>query len=137
MLDLDFFKKLNDSHGHLFGDECLRKVADVIKNEVARPTDCVSRYGGEEFIVLLPNTNQKGTSKIADKMLLAVSSLQLECEGQKVDLTCSIGGASAIPDFRKARADLIKQADTALYYAKNQGRNRYNYYQDTLEWWEL
>ena len=133
MLDLDFFKKLNDSHGHLFGDECLRKVADVIKNEVARPTDCVSRYGGEEFIVLLPNTNQKGTSKIADKMLLAVSSLQLECEGQKVDLTCSIGGASAIPDFRKARADLIKQADTALYYAKNQGRNRYNYYQDTLE----
>jgi len=133
MLDLDFFKELNDTYGHLFGDECLRKVANVIKNEVARPTDCVSRYGGEEFIVLLPNTNQKGTSKIANKMLLAVSSLQLECDGVKVSLTCSIGGASAIPDFKKARANLIKQADTALYYAKNQGRNRYTYFQDTLE----
>ena len=132
MLDLDYFKKLNDSHGHVFGDECLKKVADVIRHEVARPTDCISRYGGEEFIVLLPNTTEKGTRKIAKRMLKVVEDIQLEADDKKITLTCSIGGASTIPNYKDDRSELIKQADSALYHAKNNGRNCFFSIQDIL-----
>jgi len=125
MIDLDYFKNLNDNYGHMFGDECLKQAANAIRNEVARPADCVARYGGEEFIILLPNTNPEGTKRIAIRMLKAVENLILKADGQNVTLTCSIGGSTTTPDFRKDRSSLIKQADTALYYAKEHGRNRY------------
>lgn len=125
MIDLDHFKKLNDEYGHLFGDECLKKAANAIRNEVARPADCVARYGGEEFIVLLPNTNAKGAYNIGKRMLSAVSNLALQVEGKPINLTCSIGAATTIPDFRQDRSNLIKEADTALYYAKDHGRNQF------------
>jgi diguanylate cyclase (GGDEF)-like protein len=125
MIDLDHFKKLNDDYGHLFGDECLKRAANAIRNEVARPADCVARYGGEEFIVLLPNTNAKGAYNIGKRMLSAVSGLSLQVDGKPVNLTCSIGSATTIPDFRQDRSNLIKDADTALYYAKEHGRNQF------------
>jgi len=125
MVDLDFFKNLNDNYGHIFGDECLKKTAAAIQNEVARPADCVARYGGEEFIILLPNTNPNGAKNIAARMIKAVSDLRFEADGQTISLTCSIGGATTIPDFKQDRSELIKKADTALYYAKDQGRNCY------------
>lgn len=125
MIDLDFFKNLNDNYGHIFGDECLRQAAAAIKSEVARPSDCVARYGGEEFIVLLPNTDAKGAENLAKRMLQAVASMELEADSQLVNITCSIGGATATPDFRKDRANLIKAADEALYHAKDKGRNQY------------
>lgn len=125
MIDLDYFKNLNDNYGHVFGDECLKKTAQAIKSEVARPSDCVARYGGEEFIVLLPNTNRKGAENIAKRMLRAVSELEFDADGQAVNITCSIGGSTTTPDFRHERSDLLKEADTALYYAKEHGRNQY------------
>ncbi len=124
MIDLDHFKKLNDKYGHLFGDECLIKAAQAIRNEVARPADCVARYGGEEFIVLLPNTNTKGANNIAKRMLDAVAKLEFSVDGTPVKLTCSIGISTTIPDFKQDRSNLIKDADTALYYAKEHGRNQ-------------
>jgi diguanylate cyclase (GGDEF)-like protein len=132
MIDLDYFKNLNDNFGHVFGDECLRKTAQAIKSEVARPSDCVARYGGEEFIVLLPNTNRKGAENIAKRMLRAVSALEFEADGQTVSITCSIGGSTITPDFRREKDDLLKDADTSLYYAKEHGRNQY-YASETLQ----
>lgn len=126
MIDLDHFKNLNDTYGHVFGDECLKLTAKAIKDEVARPSDCVARYGGEEFIVLLPNTNKKGAENIAQRMLKAVSSLEFKSGDDIVKITCSIGGATTTPDFRHERSELVKDADTALYYAKEHGRNRYH-----------
>ena len=125
MIDLDYFKNLNDNYGHVFGDECLKLTANAIKEEVARPSDCVARYGGEEFIVLLPNTNKNGAENIAKRMLKAVSDLEFKADGEVVKVTCSIGGATTTPDFRRDRSELVKDADTALYYAKEHGRNRY------------
>ncbi|KZY29800.1 MULTISPECIES: GGDEF domain-containing protein [unclassified Oleiphilus] len=125
MIDLDFFKNLNDNYGHMFGDDCLKKTAKAINDEVARPSDCVARYGGEEFIVLLPNTNKNGAENIAKRMLKAVSDLEFEIDGQVINITCSIGGATTTPNFRNDRSELVKEADTALYYAKEHGRNQY------------
>ena len=126
MIDLDHFKKLNDKYGHLFGDECLKKAAQAIQHEVARPADCVARYGGEEFIVLLPNTNSKGAYNIGKRMLKAVSELSFNVDGEEIKITCSIGAATTSPNFNQDRSNLIKEADTALYYAKEHGRNQFH-----------
>ncbi len=125
MIDLDHFKRLNDNHGHVFGDECLQKAAQAIRHEVSRPSDCVARYGGEEFIALLPNTDEEGCRNLAERMRESVAALDLQAEGVPVTLTCSIGGATITPDFRKDHSNLIKAADEALYHAKNNGRNCY------------
>ncbi len=125
MVDLDHFKKINDNHGHMFGDECLRQVSATISNEVMRPSDCVARYGGEEFVILLPNTDETGAAIIAERILKAVRHIKLKASGEPVSLTCSIGGATVVPNFREDKAELIRRADTALYHAKNSGRNRY------------
>lgn len=125
MIDLDYFKRINDQHGHVFGDECLKKAALAIQNEVSRPADCVARYGGEEFIVLLPNTNPKGAYNIGMRMLKAVSDLRFDSDGEIVKMTCSVGAATTTPNLEKDRSDLIKDADSALYYAKEHGRNRF------------
>ena len=77
MIDLDFFKQINDNYGHVFGDECLRRVASTLSSKVARPTDCVSRYGGEEFVILLPNTNATACSMLAQRMIEAIAELEL------------------------------------------------------------
>lgn len=125
MIDLDHFKLINDQYGHVFGDECLKKAAHAIQNEVSRPADCVARYGGEEFIVLLPNTNPKGAYNIGKRMLKAVSDLRFDVDGEMIKITCSIGAATTTPSFEVDRSKLIKDADSALYYAKEHGRNRF------------
>tara|TARA_R110001592_G_scaffold175466_5_gene414720 strand:- start:43297 stop:44427 length:1131 start_codon:yes stop_codon:yes gene_type:complete len=125
MIDLDHFKRLNDQYGHLFGDECLKKAAQAIQNEVARPADCVARYGGEEFIILLPNTNAKGAYNIGKRMLKSIADLRFDVDGEVVKMTCSVGAATTTPDSKQERSDLIKDADTALYYAKEHGRNQF------------
>jgi len=126
MIDLDYFKRINDNYGHVFGDECLRSVASTISNIVARPTDCIARYGGEEFVVLLPNTDTEATRMLALRMIDAVESLRLDNNNEIIKLTCSIGGASIIPEFNERQDSLLKAADTALYKAKDAGRNCYH-----------
>lgn len=125
MIDIDFFKQINDNYGHIFGDECLKAIAKTLADEVKRPTDCVARYGGEEFIALLPNTDASGTQTIAKRILRAVENMAIEYEGKQVTLTVSIGGATIHPKVGDDRNNLIRRADSALYEAKNSGRNRY------------
>ncbi len=125
MLDLDHFKLLNDRHGHVFGDLCLQRVAQTLESGLYRESDVLARYGGEEFVVLMPDTNAQQAGLVAERLRLAVAGIDSSQAGESVSLTCSIGGASAYPDFHDNREDLLKQADQALYLAKDLGRNQY------------
>ena len=122
MADIDFFKHFNDTQGHLAGDECLKKVAGLIKSTVNRPYDCVARFGGEEFAVLLYNTSEDGAEIIAEKIRTGVANLGIE-NGDRV-ITVSLGVASLIPNNDNTPEELISAADQALYQAKKDGRNK-------------
>jgi len=128
ILDIDNFKGINDTYGHLFGDECLRLIATTISSELLRASDCVARYGGDEFVALLPNTNEDETWTVAEKLVKAISNISLNINNEKLHMTCSIGGATTTPDYQDDKEYLIKQADDALYQAKSNGRNRYQPY---------
>ena len=126
MLDIDYFKLYNDSHGHLQGDECLKKVAHTLRRGIHRPADLLVRYGGEEFIVYLPDTKREGALIVAIAMKSEVEAMQLHHGSSKASpyVTVSIGIASTIPDMDKSVEVLIDSADRALYRAKQEGRNR-------------
>ncbi|MAT64874.1 MAG: diguanylate cyclase response regulator [Gammaproteobacteria bacterium] len=125
MIDIDYFKLYNDTHGHQLGDDCLKAVARELARVVHRPSDLVARYGGEEFGVILPNTDEEGAMQVAEKMQQVIHELNIEHEASKVSdrITLSIGMATASPRGGQP-GDLLKQADAALYEAKSQGRNR-------------
>jgi diguanylate cyclase (GGDEF)-like protein len=125
LMDIDNFKEINDTHGHLFGDECLRVIAATISLELLRASDCVARYGGEEFVALLPNTAEEETRAIAEKLVQAISTVSSNFDDKNIHITCSIGGATTYPDYQVDKEYLLKQADIALYQAKNNGRNQY------------
>ncbi|RRR68091.1 MAG: diguanylate cyclase [Candidatus Viridilinea halotolerans] len=118
MLDIDHFKRFNDTFGHPAGDHVLRVVAGVLRASV-RSSDLVARYGGEEFAILLPNTTSSGAAEIAERCRQALSDLIWN----EWPITASFGVAVWQP-CREAKQDLIAQADAALYHAKHQGRNR-------------
>lgn len=126
MIDVDAFKRYNDTYGHLAGDEALRKVAAAIRGGFDRPADVAARYGGEEFTVILPNTPQGGAHYIADKIARDVETLQIEHTESPAAryLTVSIGIASMVPPRDGQLTTLIQMADAALYEAKRMGRNR-------------
>lgn len=126
MMDIDSFKEFNDFYGHLAGDGCLRTVAQTIKSCVKRAQDMVCRYGGEEFAVILPETDLHGASILAEKLRMAVEALQIEHYRSKSDgiVTISLGVASITPAKGGSPNELIEQADQLLYQAKQNGRNR-------------
>ncbi|MBX9710764.1 MAG: sensor domain-containing diguanylate cyclase [Xanthobacteraceae bacterium] len=125
MIDVDHFKPYNDTYGHQAGDEVLIAVAEAIKGAVRRPDDVAARYGGEEFAVLLPDTNEAGASQIAATIGASIRRLRIEHAGSEYRLvTVSIGVATAMPHTGMTRSGLIRCADTALYRAKEDGRNR-------------
>ncbi len=126
MIDIDFFKSVNDLHGHAYGDRCLIQVAQAMRMSLKRGSDLVARYGGEEFIILLPDTGMLGASRLADRLLRAVLDLRLANEGSPFDalLTISIGIAVESPEAGSPEGSLIERADMALYRAKKEGRNR-------------
>ncbi|NLJ08983.1 MAG: diguanylate cyclase [Treponema sp.] len=127
MLDIDCFKNYNDHYGHLKGDEVLKTIAQVLSEQANRATDFVARYGGEEFIILLPHTDAAGAEKIAEGILTRIRDLQIPHEASFVIpiLTASIGGCTTIPEPGQDPANLVEQADKALYQAKAAGRNCY------------
>jgi len=124
--DVDFFKQYNDCYGHLMGDDCLQRVAQQIKLAVVRPADLVARYGGEEFAVILPNTSLDGVVAVAQKILSQIRQAQIQHSGSKISrfVTLSLGVVSFIPNPEITFVSLIKQADEALYMAKQQGRDQ-------------
>ncbi len=125
LLDVDHFKKYNDRYGHPAGDRCLQRVADVLAGFARRPRDLAARLGGEEFVLLLPETDIEEALHIAESLRQAVLKASPECcDKESPGVTVSIGVASRIPVGDLAFEALFKEADEALYRAKREGRNR-------------
>lgn len=126
IVDIDHFKLLNDHYGHHYGDECLVKVAEALRNEVNRPTDFVARYGGEEFVVILTGTPLEAALGIAESMRAAVEDVNMLHDYSPVRpcVTVSLGVASVVPTLESQAEALFQSADQALYEAKRAGRNR-------------
>ena len=124
LLDVDHFKRLNDTHGHLAGDAALVHLAQVIKQHI-RETDVLCRYGGEEFGIIMPQTDQPLAQTVAEKIRIAVAAAPVTHAGTSIGMTISLGisGDGNLAESY-TREVLITQADTALYEAKHQGRNR-------------
>lgn len=124
VLDVDHFKRFNDTYGHLVGDEVLKQVAASLKAGV-RATDLAARYGGEEFVVILPNTTPQELQAVAERLRKRIGEASLEHEGTTLGITVSVGGACVRrllgPDDGRA---LLALADACLYRAKDTGRNR-------------
>lgn len=126
MLDLDFFKSFNDVYGHQAGDDCLKQVAQTLKNVLKRSTDFAARYGGEEFITVLPGTDAAGAAVLAEEIRARIESLGIKHKQSSVSyvITVSLGVAAVVPEPGYQSAILIEKADQALYEAKHKGRNR-------------
>jgi diguanylate cyclase (GGDEF)-like protein/PAS domain S-box-containing protein len=135
MVDIDLFKAFNDGHGHHEGDECLKKVANCLRDASKRPADIVARFGGEEFIVLLPDTDKIGAISVARDFTEILRRRDIpHMSSPHGHVTASIGIASLSSD--EARCDknaLMRRADTALYAAKRNGRNRTEVWSDQSE----
>ncbi|MCG8435512.1 MAG: diguanylate cyclase [Gammaproteobacteria bacterium] len=126
LIDADRFRELNDTHGHQYGDDCLRKIARELKSGAVRPADLVARYGGEEFGIILPETDLQGALAIAESLRRAVEAMQISHGTSDVSdyVTISLGVAAVRPRERGEQRSLVRAADTALYAAKRAGRNR-------------
>ncbi|MCL2605517.1 MAG: GGDEF domain-containing protein [Defluviitaleaceae bacterium] len=129
MMDIDYFKKYNDTYGHSEGDACLKAVAEVITASLARADDFAARYGGEEFCVVLPNTDEGGARLIARKILENIRTKGIPHEKNKAAecVTVSIGAVTSVAAHTQTGDDYIRQADMALYKSKRNGRNQYTY----------
>ena len=127
VIDIDFFKKYNDHYGHPAGDECLKAVARAIDDLCLRPGDLACRWGGEEFFVLLPATDQAGADHLAAALVRAVRQLRLPHAASAVaeSVTVSVGAAAVQPGPEHQPGELVEHADRALYRAKQEGRDRY------------
>jgi diguanylate cyclase (GGDEF)-like protein len=125
MIDIDHFKRYNDKYGHLAGDECLCKVAAVLAASIRRDIDLVCRYGGEEFAIIFPGADEASAADVAERARAAVAALaQPHAHADAGYLTLSAGAAATVPTAEYAAAALVKAADTALYQAKQHGRNQ-------------
>jgi len=129
MIDIDFFKNYNDIYGHSAGDDCLKTIAETLASSVTRADDFVVRYGGEEFAVVLPNTDEEGARKLADKMLESVLDCRIPHSGSSVSkfVTASFGVTTGKVRNRSRADDFIIRADELLYMSKQNGRNRSTY----------
>jgi diguanylate cyclase (GGDEF)-like protein len=126
MIDVDFFKKYNDTYGHSMGDVCLHVIAATLGKNLARADDFVARYGGEEFAAALPNTDENGALLVANKLLESVRALGIPHESSSIAdyVTISIGITTGSVVYTQSLHDYLKRADEALYMSKQNGRNR-------------
>ncbi|WP_372872208.1 diguanylate cyclase [Shewanella sp.] len=131
MLDIDHFKRINDQYGHLAGDQTLRVIAATLSAHIKRPTDLVSRFGGEEFAIILPSTDEEGALAVAENIRRAIEELAIHWENQSIPLTLSIGVSCSIIESDEHPLELLEQADKALYQAKDLGRNRVYLFSDS------
>jgi diguanylate cyclase (GGDEF)-like protein len=129
IMDIDNFKAYNDTYGHQKGDECLKLVAQTIRRTVGRASDLVSRYGGEEFVVVLGDTPLEGALKIAEQIREAIDSLNIPHKSAQhhKHVTLSIGVTSTLPTHDTQPETILISADRAMYNAKREGKNRVAY----------
>lgn len=127
IIDIDFFKEYNDNYGHIKGDYCLKTVSQILNNALRRKSDFVARYGGDEFVIILPNTEKSGAIKIMKEILEAINNANIEHNYSQVNskITLSIGGHTTYGYTKYKPEILIKEADDSLYWVKNQGRNAF------------
>ena len=124
MIDIDFFKKINDTYGHLAGDFILRQISKIL-GSMTRQEDIVSRYGGEEFAIILRNTGEEGATLLAERIRNTAAGTPYIFEDQEIRVTISIGIASVSEKYQLGSAEeLIQAADKCLYYSKEHGRNK-------------
>jgi diguanylate cyclase (GGDEF)-like protein len=126
MLDIDHFKRINDTYGHPFGDEVLRRVAGILGKAV-RKGDTAGRYGGEEFVLYLHMADPEQAREVAERFRRMIRQARFLQEGREVVVTASLGVACT-PAHGKSAEDLLKRADEALYLSKNRGRDRVTVY---------
>ncbi|MEO9653692.1 diguanylate cyclase [Marinomonas sp.] len=126
IIDLDFFKLVNDTYGHQAGDDCLRQVATLLSRYAKRPSDICARYGGEEFIILWADQPLDQAKRLSEDILYELGQLKIDNVSSSVAayLTASIGVAQMFPDHQNHMSVLLERADLALYQAKDEGRNR-------------
>lgn len=126
LVDVDHFKRYNDSYGHQKGDDCLKKVAGAMQEKIFRPADLLARYGGEEFVVLMPNTDLRGAHKVAERIQQYVHGLAIPHESSEINglVSISVGVSATVPAPQLSAEQLLAAADSALYAAKHAGRNR-------------
>jgi methyl-accepting chemotaxis protein len=129
MIDIDFFKKYNDTYGHDMGDTCLITVATTISKCIIREEDFAARYGGEEFVVVLPNTDENGAQLIANRLLNKIRECNIPHKSSDIAdiITVSIGVTTGIVSHLLEESDFIKCADAAMYVSKQNGRNQYSF----------
>ncbi len=125
MIDIDHFKQVNDTYGHLVGDFVLKRMVRLLEEHM-RQTDTIFRYGGEEFIIMLPETEKNKALLVANRMLDAVRTHTFDCDGSRVHITISIGSAM-FPDEARDLSSLIGLADRRLYRAKKKGRDQHEF----------
>jgi diguanylate cyclase (GGDEF)-like protein len=126
LIDVDWFKQYNDTYGHLAGDDVLRSIAFAIQSGVHRPGDVSARFGGEEFAVILPDTNEHQSRYVMAMIHQRVRALEIPYPNPAVGpfVTISIGIATVVPVWNESPLDLVHEADVALYRAKAEGRDR-------------
>ncbi|WP_273091808.1 GGDEF domain-containing protein [Clostridium thermopalmarium] len=123
MIDVDHFKSINDTYGHNAGDIIIKKLGQILSNSIRNDTDWAARYGGDEFLICLPNTDNKKAYKVLERIRKNVEKINIKIENIKIKVTVS-GGLYTLNNNILAPVDLIKYADDKLYNAKEQGRNR-------------
>jgi len=126
MIDVDYFKKYNDSLGHLEGDKALIAIAQCMKKQIKRDTDFVARFGGEEFICLLPYIEKENAENFAKELVQSVENMEIHHPMSEISkyVTISVGMASVVPNEHNSQTQIIDEADKALYEAKHSGRNK-------------
>jgi diguanylate cyclase (GGDEF)-like protein len=129
MLDIDKFKAVNDEFGHLGGDHCIQSIAQTITEQLKRPMDLVSRFGGEEFAIILPNTDIGGALVLAENIRAAIEELTLAWDNKPMRLSASLGVSATVIESDEHPIELLELADKALYQAKRNGRNRVESFQ--------
>jgi len=130
MMDIDYFKNFNDLYGHLSGDACLRLVARTLRKSLKRNTDIVTRFGGEEFAAILPDTDQTGALVVTTQIMEAIQTLGIKHSFSEFNrVTLSVGIATFYPEVDSKihdQSDIVSAADKALYLSKKNGRNQIN-----------
>lgn len=132
IIDVDHFKEYNDNYGHVEGDHCLQMIAKLLKKVLKREIDFVARYGGDEFVAVMSDTEYDGAYQIAQQMSLFVREAEIEHKYSPIEdiITLTIGGISVIPEYEDTMELIIQEADKALYRAKDMGRNQVCFYND-------